>query len=395
MVVEGISVMNASNLQKKITYKEKIISQVAKFNRKHKYLSFLGFIYAVLAIFIYNFLFYFYRNVKRFTCLACIILFFISSSSFSYPAMSLSISFDSDIISEENVQGDYAPVSQEEVAESDAMLAQQVDLDAVVLKETETAMNPDVSEDDHLNPDKQVSLDDILEAENDAETESESETEAEIVEEIDITTSEQAVLGEVRDSEDISFSKDEWNIMLVNKQHPIPEDYEFPLGTISGSMRCDERIIQPLLDMMKAAKADGVSLIICSPYRDRDRQTMLFNNKVNRYMDAGMSYMDAYNLASQAVTVPGSSEHQVGLAIDIITDNYSSLDEGFGETPAGKWLAANSYKYGFILRYPAGKEAITSIEFEPWHFRYVGVDAATIMAQNDICLEEFWNTYVN
>ena len=112
-------------------------------------------------------------------------------------------------------------------------------------------------------------------------------------------------------------------------------------------------------------------------------------------MNGGMSYMEAYNLASQAVTVPGSSEHQIGLAIDIICDGYSSLDEGFADTKAGKWLADNSYKYGFILRYPLGKEDITSIEFEPWHFRYVGVDAATVMYENGICLEEFWNTYVN
>jgi D-alanyl-D-alanine carboxypeptidase len=159
-------------------------------------------------------------------------------------------------------------------------------------------------------------------------------------------------------------------------------------------MRCDERVISPLLEMMKAARKDGVSLIICSPYRDMDRQTMLFNNKVDKYMDAGMSYMEAYNYASQAVTVPGSSEHQIGLAIDIITDNYSSLDEGFANTAAGKWLAENSYKFGFVLRYPEGKEEITSIEFEPWHFRYVGVDAATVMTTNNICLEEFWSNFV-
>ena len=104
--------------------------------------------------------------------------------------------------------------------------------------------------------------------------------------------------------------------------------------------------------------------------------------------------MDAYNLASQAVTVPGSSEHQIGLAVDIITADYTSLDEGFGDTPAGKWLAENSCKYGFILRYPQGKEEITSIEYEPWHFRYVGTEAATVITENDICLEEFWNMYV-
>ena len=372
--------MNASNLQKKISYKERIISKVGMFNRKHKYLSLLGLAYAFIAIITYNIAFYFYRNVKRFTCLACIVLFFISSSSFSYPAMSLNISFDSEIIHDDSTTGDVI-ISDEEIAESDAELAQQVELDSEVLIETQEIVNPDVTEADHLNQDNQASLDDILESG--------------IGDNPDVVIDDEDVALATDDAyHDISFSREDWKIMLVNKQHPIPDDYDFPLGTISGSMRCDERIIQPLLDMMKAARNDGVSLIICSPYRDMDRQTMLFTNKVNRYMDAGMSYMDAYNLASQAVTVPGSSEHQVGLAIDIITDGYSSLDEGFGNTAAGRWLADNSYKYGFILRYPAGKEEITSIEFEPWHFRYVGVDAASVMAQNGMCLEEFWSNYV-
>lgn len=378
--------MNASHLQKKFSFKEKIISRVARFNRRHKYLSLFGLAYAFIAIFTYNFLFYFYRNIKRFTCLACIILFFVSSSSFSYPAMSLNISFDSDISHDEVASADSSEFSMEELAESDAELATLRDLDTDVLKEAEDVVNPDVSEADHLNPEMQVSLDDMLETVAYEEEFSEDGL-------VSLTDDDTALSDQAEGSQ-AKFSKDDWRILLVNKQHPFPDDYEFPLGTISGSMRCDERIIQPLLDMMKAARNDGVSLIICSPYRDRDRQTMLFNNKVDRYMNAGMSYMDAYNLASQAVTVPGASEHQVGLAIDIITDGYSSLDEGFGDTVAGKWLAANSYKYGFILRYPAGKEEITSIEFEPWHFRYVGVDAATIMAQNDMCLEEFWNTYV-
>ncbi len=379
--------MNAGYLQKQITYKEKIISQVGKFNRKHKHLSFLGVAYAVLAIFTYNILFYFYRNVKRFTALACIILFFISSSSFSYPGMSLNISFDSDLNIESEDRSDLEEISLVEVAQSDAQLSVAKDIDINVLKEAEKQVNPDASEADHLNPDMQVSIDDILEAESE-----------ESIEVSETTDDNAAILEEdtalASSMDELSFSKDDWKIVLVNKQHPIPDSYSFPLGTISGSMKCDERIIEPLLSMMKAASADGVKLIICSPYRDMDRQTMLFNNKVNRYMDAGMCYMDAYNLASQAVTVPGSSEHQIGLAIDIITDGYSSLDEGFANTSAGKWLLANSYKYGFILRYPKGKEAITSIEYEPWHFRYVGVDAATIMAQNDICLEEFWNIYV-
>ena len=108
----------------------------------------------------------------------------------------------------------------------------------------------------------------------------------------------------------------------------------------------------------------------------------------------GMSYMDAYKTASQAVTVPGASEHQIGLALDIISTTYSTLDEGFGDTKAGQWLAEHSCEYGFILRYPKGKEYVTGIEFEPWHFRYVGIDAAEVISRNGITLEEFWSQYI-
>lgn len=372
--------MNASSLQMKLSYKNKVFSKAQKFNRKHKALAFLGIAYAFMAITLYDILFYFYRSGKRYICLACILLFFVFSSSFSYPAMSLNISFASDVSIDGYSSDTEEALSGVEVAESDAELAVSQDVDSELIKEAMESGNPDVTEADHLDPDKQVSLSQILEATDGGITTNWTDDKSEV---------DLSALGFNH------FDSSDWKIMLVNKQHPIPEDYDFPLGTISGSMKCDERIIAPLLEMMRAANDSGVNLIICSPYRDRNRQTMLFNNKVNRYMDGGMNYMDAYNLASQAVTVPGSSEHQVGLAIDIITDGYSSLDEGFGNTAAGKWLADNSYKFGFILRYPAGKENITSIEFEPWHFRYVGVDAATVIHENGICLEEFWNTYVD
>ena len=107
-----------------------------------------------------------------------------------------------------------------------------------------------------------------------------------------------------------------------------------------------------------------------------------------------MSYMEAYKISSQAVTVPGASEHQIGLAIDIVSDTYVTLDEGFADTDAGKWLEKHCAEYGFVLRYPKGKEHITSIEFEPWHFRYVGKDAAAIIMEEELCLEEFWDKYL-
>jgi len=189
---------------------------------------------------------------------------------------------------------------------------------------------------------------------------------------------------------DISdFEKGDWKTMLINKQHPIPEDYEFVLATIKGSMKCDERIIPELQQMMQAAKKDGVSLVIRSPYRDYERQIYLFNRKVKAYMKKKMSYLEAYRTTAQAVTIPGASEHQVGLALDITSDTYTTLTEGFSETEAGKWLAQHSYEYGFILRYPDGKEDITGISFEPWHFRYVGKTAAKYMFDNDLTLEEF------
>ncbi len=366
--------MNASNLEMKLSFKNKIISDVSKFNRKHKALSFLGMLYAIIAISVYNILFYFYRNSKRFICLASILLFFVSSSSFSYPAMSTTISFASgnNGATQERAEAQAAvlALSDEAVAESNARLITAKQVDEVVLKEAGVSVNPDAAEVDNM-----VSASEILDVDDTA-----------ISHEISTEKASAKVEG---------FNSDDWKIILVNKQHPIPDDYNFSLGTISGSMKCDERIITPLRDMLMAARADGVNLIVCSPYRSIDRQTMLFSNKITRYMGGGMSYMDAYNLASQAVTVPGSSEHQIGLAVDIITDGYSTLDEGFSETAAGKWLAANSYKYGFILRYPKGKEEITSIEFEPWHFRYVGVDAATVITDNNLCLEEFWKIYVD
>ena len=201
--------------------------------------------------------------------------------------------------------------------------------------------------------------------------------------------------AEGRDS--VSFSRDDWRLRLVNKQNSIPADYEVPLGSIqalAGTMQCDERIIDELLAMQKAAAGEGITLTVCSPHRDYQRQQMLFDRKIRKYLNLGMSYMEAYQLSSQIVMVPGASEHQLGLALDIVTTAYLSLDEGFADTPAGIWLAENSWKYGFVVRYPKGKETITGVEYEPWHFRYVGVEAAEIMTEEGITLEEFWEEYL-
>ncbi|RKJ45670.1 D-alanyl-D-alanine carboxypeptidase family protein [bacterium 1XD8-76] len=219
--------------------------------------------------------------------------------------------------------------------------------------------------------------------------------EAEAADDIDNYSSDEILANynletlEMQEDAEEGVSRDDWNLVLVNSRHPIPEDYEFMLGTIRGSLQCDERIIPAFVSMLQAAKEDGITLEVCSPYRTLDRQEYLFDRKIVRYMNRGMSYIDAYKLAARVVNVPGTSEHQIGLALDIYTDSYKTLDEGFGDTPAGIWLRENCGEYGFILRYPKGKEYITGIEYEPWHFRYVGKAAAQEIMEQDLTLEEY------
>lgn len=352
------------------TFRDKLTERVRKFNIKHKKLRFLGIGFAMAILTVYDIGIHFSHNVKRYTCLASILFFFVASSSFTYPeAFTLNVSFVSEA-GDDNTEGEtlYTADSLEEVAlESDAVLAEVKEIDPEIM------ITPDaVSSEYEEAIDEQISY-----------------------EELDLENMEDVAPEETPDvSGEIKFDPNDWKLILVNKQHPIPEGYEFPLGNINSTMLCDERVIAPLKQMIKAASDEGIGLVICSPYRDLERQEGLFARKINYYMDAGLSYMDSYNMASQAVTVPGSSEHQMGLAFDIVCGGHYELDDAFGETPAGKWLADNSYKYGFVVRYLQGKENITSIEYEPWHFRYVGVEAATIMHDENLCLEEFWDNYM-
>ena len=183
--------------------------------------------------------------------------------------------------------------------------------------------------------------------------------------------------------------KNDWSLILINKEHHIPDDYEFELETIRGQIKSDVRVIPYVLDMVNGAKKDGVVIQICSPYRSDERQEVLFKKKQKQYMKKGYSEEEAYDLASQTIAIPGTSEHQVGLAFDFISDDYKMLDAGFADTRAGRWLKEHSAEYGFILRYPLGKEKITEIEFEPWHYRYVGIPAAKEITRSGLCLEEY------
>lgn len=354
--------------------------------KRHKLLKYpcLGVMTVLLSI--YYILKSFVANGRRFTSIAFAFLFFMSSCSFSFAVFSGQDSFI-------NEQEAYSLV----ITDSDVALAEEKEraLSGDMLLTSEEGRKEYENTEDVENVDA-YSVDDILEVNGMMGDDSPFESDEQGAETLgaDLTVEETDSGMEENRDEEVVFESSDWRLVLVNKQHPIPENYSFNLGTIKGSLQCDERIITDLLSMLQAAKDDGIDLVICSPYRTLDRQEYLFNKKIKLYMNQGSSYMEAYKIASQAVTIPGASEHQIGLALDIYTESYKLLNEGFGETDAGKWLAAHSCEYGFILRYPAGKEYITSIEYEPWHFRYVGKEAATIMTEEDICLEEFWDKYL-
>ena len=180
-----------------------------------------------------------------------------------------------------------------------------------------------------------------------------------------------------------------WYLKLVNRYNFL--DYYFSpyLSPIGWGHYFDERAYRSLLDMLDSARAEGLSPIVASSFRSVSRQTTLFRNQMQRHLDRGYSEEDAFEQARRVVAYPGSSEHNLGLAVDIVALSYQNLTANIANTPEGIWLAQNSYRYGFVLRYPYHKQDITNIIFEPWHFRYVGRDAAAEMFYRDLVLEEF------
>ena len=194
---------------------------------------------------------------------------------------------------------------------------------------------------------------------------------------------------ENKKEKDIESHTSDWELLLVNKNHKIPENYSMELEEVEFAHKVDKRIVEPLKQMLADARKEGLSPIICSSYRTNDKQKQLYNSKTMEYRREGYSLEDAEEMASYWVAIPGTGEHETGLAVDIVSENYQMLDEGQEKTQEQKWLIDNSYKYGFALRYPTDKKEITMINYEPWHYRYVGIENATYMKEHDMCLEEY------
>lgn len=337
------------------TFSDKVVANAARASKRIKFLTPLFLLLAGTLILAHRFFMHFVSNGKRYiTILLCLVFFFISSS-FAFP---------------------------DELSEDEIYLNSVADNVSVASVDTITVENIKGTDESEIEwiEDSDIVSNDLA-------------TALSYTDDIETFTIDDFYGGTILEKSSVadtsSFDKDAWNLVLVNKTHPILPDYEVPLATISGSMKCDERVKDILITMLSDAKKDNVSLMVCSPYRDYQLQTTLFERKINLYMSKGLSYIDAYKEASRLVTVPGASEHQIGLAFDIVTPDHATLDYQFGDTAAGIWLKENGMKYGFILRYPRGKEYVTGIDYEPWHFRYVGVEAATYIMENDITLEEF------
>ena len=162
------------------------------------------------------------------------------------------------------------------------------------------------------------------------------------------------------------------NILVVNKDYNLPKNFANELNT---------EVLEQFEIMKSAAKEVGLDINIRSGFRSTETQTMLYNNYVQR---------DGIEKASKYSAKPGHSEHESGLAIDISNGDYvKSIGDWFNDTPQAQWLYENAHKYGFILRYPQGKEDITGYKYESWHYRYVGVEHSKHFNQNNLTLEEY------
>lgn len=185
--------------------------------------------------------------------------------------------------------------------------------------------------------------------------------------------------------------EDAWQLRLVSAAHPLPEDFEVPeLTKLKGGHAIDSRVYPALQQMMDDCRAAGLNPVICSSYRTHDKQEELFRKKVNTLRKQGYSQEEAETEAARWVARPGTSEHETGLAVDIVDKSYQLLDEKQEQTPVQQWLMAHCAKYGFILRYSVEKSDLTGIGYEPWHYRYVGVEAAKAITEQGLCLEEYW-----
>lgn len=177
--------------------------------------------------------------------------------------------------------------------------------------------------------------------------------------------------------------------LLVNLWNPLPEDYTVELEKLDNGLQIAAEARPDLEQMLSDCEAAGLDVTVCSAYRTESTQNRLYQNKIARLRAAGYSREEALAEAGRWVAPPGTSEHQTGLAVDIMATDYPVLDEKQAQTEEQQWLMEHCWEYGFILRYPTDKSSVTGIGYEPWHYRYVGREIAAAIYARGICLEEY------
>lgn len=183
-------------------------------------------------------------------------------------------------------------------------------------------------------------------------------------------------------------------LILVNKEHRIPEAYEIEWGVLKkGGRYVDKRIVDKVEAFIGGAEEAGMEVQVISGYRNISKQQRLVDEDVERYLNQGMTYQEAYEETLKYTMPAGYSEHHTGLAVDIVACGYMGLDDKQAMREENMWLREHCAEYGFILRYPQGKEDITEVCYESWHFRYVGVEVATYITEHDLTFEEFMELY--
>lgn len=182
----------------------------------------------------------------------------------------------------------------------------------------------------------------------------------------------------------VNKNEDDWSLVLVNKWNPILTPSEMKLTEVGKGQFVDERIYPYLQAMFDDARKKGINPIVASGYRTQEIQQSIYNEKISAFKAQGLSSEKAKKEAELWVAIPGTSEHELGIAVDINADGiYSKGSEVY------EWLANNAHRYGFIQRYPSNKTDITGVSHEPWHYRYVGEKVATEIYNQNICLEEY------
>lgn len=177
----------------------------------------------------------------------------------------------------------------------------------------------------------------------------------------------------------------DWRLTLANYENLLPENFTVKVENIDKTRQFDARAIGELNDMMNQMKKDGITNIwVQSAYRSVARQKELYDASVKKYLQEGKTQEEAETLTNEYINKPGSSDHNLGLAVD-----FNKVDNGFEKLDGFKWLQKNAENYGFVLRYPKDKEDITKISYESWHWRYVGVEHAKKMNELNMCLEEY------